>query len=208
MRGGIALQKHRLRPDINLKSLSRKLWECARVLAPSLLAASLVFSALRHQRACQHRLDDFPTLIRRYVAQAKNPMGRTGSRGTQFKDLGIHREHVPGPHRIRPAQFIHAETDCALGEVQRLHEQAHAHRRGVPATGNKSFENASLGAPPAEVKHLRIKFVSELDDLFYGHVQRLRFEPIACFQIIEITLLHDENDQSALLRDPSQPSNT
>ena len=44
--------------------------------------------------------------------------------------------------------------------------------------------------PPAKMKHLRIKLVGELDDLFYRHVQRLRFEPITCFQIVKIALFH------------------
>src|SRR5881392_1645511 len=78
----------------------------------------------------------------------------------------------------------------------------------MPATGNQAFENASLRTPPAKMKHLRIKLVGELDDLPYRHAQRLRFEPITCFQIVEITLLHDENGRSTLLRDRSQSSNT
>jgi hypothetical protein len=79
MRGHIALQKHCVRNHINLKSLSRKLWECARVLASLFLVGLLVFTALRDQRARQHRLHDFPTLIGRHVAEAKNPMTRPGS---------------------------------------------------------------------------------------------------------------------------------
>ena len=51
----------------------------------------------------------------------------------------------------------------------------------------------------AKMKHLRIKLVGELDDLLFRHAQRLRFEPIAYFQIIEVALLHyDENDNTLM----------
>ena len=85
-----------------------------------------------------------------------------------------------------------------FGEVQRLHEQPHAHRRSVPATGNQPFENASLRTSSAKMKHLRIELMGKLDKLFFRHPQRLGFEPVTRFQIIEIALLHDENDNTLM----------
>ena len=63
----------------------------------------------------------------------------------------------------------------------------------MPATGNQTFENCSLGAFAVEMKHLRIKFVSKLDKLLLGHFKRLGFEPITRFQIVEVVLFHSEN---------------
>ena len=43
------------------------------------------------------------------------------------------------------------------------------------------------------MKHLRIKFVCELNDLFHCHFERFRLEAITHFQIIEIVLFHFED---------------
>jgi hypothetical protein len=40
------------------------------------------------------------------------------------------------------------------------------------------------------MKHLRIELVGELDDLLLGDVQRLGFEPVAHFYIVEVMLFH------------------
>jgi hypothetical protein len=81
-----------------------------------------------------------------------------------------------------------------------LHKQPHRHRSGVPPTGNKSFENRPLRTPAAEMEHLRIKLVSEFDELFLCHAQRVRFEAITDFQILEISLLHNENENTLMPR--------
>ena len=60
----------------------------------------------------------------------------------------------------------------------------------MPATRDESFEKCSLGSFPVQVKHLRVELVGELDDLLLGDVQRLRFEAVTYFQIVEVMLFH------------------
>jgi hypothetical protein len=62
----------------------------------------------------------------------------------------------------------------------------------MPATRNQTLENCSLGTFTVEMKHLRIKFVGELDDLLLGDFERFGFKAIAYFQIIEVVFFHSE----------------
>jgi len=105
-------------------------------------------------------------------------------------NLGFDAQHIAGPHRVRPAQFVDAETNHALGKIQRLHEEPHSHRRRMPAARNQPFENGPLSAFPAEMKHLRVKFVRELDQFFFPDLKRFGAEAVAHFQIVKITLFH------------------
>ena len=55
-------------------------------------------------------------------------------------------------------------------------------------------------APAAEMKHLRIKLVGKLNELLLRHGQRLGFEPVTHFQIIEVAFVHNGESQSRLMR--------
>ena len=48
------------------------------------------------------------------------------------------------------------------------------------------------------MKHLRIKFVRELDHLLLRHLERIGFKAIADFQIIEVVLFHFETMEGVL----------
>ncbi len=86
-------------------------------------------------------------------------------------NLGFDAQHIAGAHRVWPPQFVDAQTNHALSKIQRLHEEPHGHRRRMPAARNQSFENRSLSAFAIEMKHLRVKFVRELDQLFFVHLE-------------------------------------
>jgi len=105
-------------------------------------------------------------------------------------NLGFDAQHIAGAHRVWPPQFVDAKTNHALGKIQRLHEKPHSHRRRMPATRNQSFENRSLSAFAIEMKHLRIKFVREFDQIFFPDLKRFGAEAVAHFQIVKITLFH------------------
>src|SRR4030095_755245 len=99
-------------------------------------------------------------------------------------------------HDVWPAQFIHTESNRPLGEIQSPHKHTHRHCRRMPAACNQAFENGSLGALAGEMKHLRIKFVRELDHLLLRHLQLLGFKAVAHLQIIEVMLFHSYEWQS------------
>src|SRR5439155_360096 len=92
------------------------------------------------------------------------------TRRSQIDNLGFDGQDVARSHDIRPAQFINPKTDRAFSEIHILHKQPHGHCCGVPAAGDQAFENCSLGAFTTKMKHLRIKFVGELDKLLLRHI--------------------------------------
>ena len=51
----------------------------------------------------------------------------------------------------------------------------------MPAARDQALKNCSLGPFAAEMEHLWIKLVSELDKLFLRHVLRFGLEAIAGF---------------------------
>ena len=60
----------------------------------------------------------------------------------------------------------------------------------MPAARDESFEKGSLCGLRIEMKHLRIEFVRELDDLLFGDAQRFGFKALADFEIVVIMLGH------------------
>jgi hypothetical protein len=62
-------------------------------------------------------LDNFAALVGGHVAEANDPMLRSGTRRAHIENLSLNRQFVAWPHCIGPPQFIHTETDCALGEI-------------------------------------------------------------------------------------------
>jgi hypothetical protein len=50
------------------------------------------------------------------------------------------------------------------------------------------------------MKHLWIKLVGELDELFLRHVKRFRFEAITHFQVIEVMLFHCVEGETTFMR--------
>src|SRR2546425_365573 len=162
---------------------------------------------LWHHRAGKHRLDNFAALVGSHITQANNPEARPRTRRPQIDNLRFYSEHVPRSHHIGPAQLIHSETDRAFGEIQSLHKQPHGHRRGVPAARNQTFENCSLSFLAAEMEHLRVKLVGELNELFLRHAKRLRFEAIAHFQVVEVMLFHCGEGETTFMRHRSGLSN-
>ena len=105
-------------------------------------------------------------------------------------NLGFDAQHIAGAHRVWLPQFVDAQTNHALSKIQRLHEEPHGHGRRMPAARNQSFENRSLSAFAIEMKHLRVKFVRELDQLFFVHLEQFGAKAIAHFQIVKIALIH------------------
>jgi hypothetical protein len=69
----------------------------------------------------------------------------------------------------------------------------------MPAARNQTFENCSFSALTGEMKHLRIKFVRELDHLLLRYLKRLGFEPISHFQVIEVMLSHSEVGEATFM---------
>src|SRR6266498_5891931 len=132
---------------------------------------------------------------------------RSRAGAPKTENLRFHRQHVTRSHHIGPTQLIDTQSDGPFGEVQCVHKQPHGHCRGMPTTGNQTFENCSLGAFTVEMKRLRIKFAGELDQLLLRYFERFGFKTIAHFQILEVTLFHSEDAEATFMSHPSKSSN-
>ena len=148
----------------------------------------------RHQRGREHGLHDFAALVCGDVANPSDSAIGFGTRRAKIDNLGVDPQNVARPNGIGPAQFIHAETDCALGKVQSLNKQPHRNRRRVPAARDQAFEHRSLRDGRIEMKTLRIELPRKLNDLLFCNLGRLRSKPIARVEVIKITLVHLERN--------------
>src|SRR6476660_1073420 len=127
----------------------------------------------RHQRIRIHALDDFAALVRRHVAKTDNAVLRLGFGDARFDDFGDDAQGISRTNCMRPAQLVNAETDRAMCEIQRLNEESHCHCRSVPSACDKALENTSLRRCPIEMKHLRVEFMRELNDLRFADSERI-----------------------------------
>src|SRR5205085_12512472 len=108
---------------------------------PASTTSGLRILAARNQRAGAHGLGDLAFLVQGDVFQPDDPYVRPGTRRSRLQYFSLHSEHVSGPHSMGPPQFVHPETDSALGKVQRFDKQTHRDRRRVPSTGDQPFKN-------------------------------------------------------------------
>src|SRR5436853_7507267 len=117
-------------------------------------------------------------------------MARFRSRFAKLDDLILHLPDIARLNRLRPAQFINTETDCAFGEVQRLDKEPHRYRRGVPPARNQTFKHCLASDDCIQMKRLRIELTRERDNLLLTNLVGTRFESLTGFKIFEVTLFH------------------
>jgi len=159
------------------------------------VVGSLVVSpSSRNELTGEHGLHDFAALIRGDIANTNDSAIGLGTRRANIDNLRLDSQNIARPNRIRPAQFIHPETDCAFGKIHCLNKEPHRNRGRMPTARDQSFEHRSLRYRPIEMKTLRIELTREFDDLLLGYCQRLGEKSIACVDVIKITLVHLERN--------------
>jgi len=135
------------------------------------------------------RLDDFAALIRRHVPNPDNSAIRF--RFADIENFGFEFQDITGPNWLRPAQFVHGQTDRAADWLElSSHKQTHAHRPRVPSTRRQFFEDALPGRVRIEMKRLRIELPREIENSLFRYFDRIRTKAIANFQIFEIEFVH------------------
>ena len=118
-----------------------------------------------HERAPELADDDAVLVQHLRLRDHGAPVG-AALRRVGLDDAHAAGEDVAGAHRPGPAQALdprRAEAGRAVEDP--VDEQAHEHRRRVPAARGQAAEGARVGGLLVDVKRLRVVAPGELEDL-------------------------------------------
>src|SRR5688500_3888264 len=114
--------------------------------------------AARHHEVADRDLHRLAVLVQRGGTKLHHALVRARLRWPHFHDFGFDAQLVAGPNRPRPAEFIEARTDDAAdGLYLAFDEQAHGHRRSVPAARRQPAEDRVARRRLVEVEGLRVE---------------------------------------------------
>src|SRR5437762_5142692 len=173
-------------------------------------APSLELRSPANHDKSHERLDDFAALICRHVPDADNPAIRFRAGLAHIENFSFEFQDITGPDRLRPAQFVHRQTDRAADWFEfSSDEETHAHGGRVPSARGEFLEDALPGSVSIEMKRLRIELPREIEDTLFRDLDRVRAKAIAHLQILEIKFVHDrvalERSARGENRTPDQP---
>src|SRR3954467_2222390 len=141
----------------------------------------------RHHQVADRDLHGLALLVARSRAHLDESLVRPRLRRPHLEHLGFHGELVARPHGQRPAEFVEAGADDAPGRLEvALHQEAHGHRRGVPAARGKPAEDRAPRGLLVLVERLRIEFRREAFDALALDAQAPRAVFLSGCEVLEI----------------------